>query len=424
MEIFKPYITYQQDYDFLKSYHDDDTLKDIIHYGILFVKKLKKKLGKENITSTINDEMDKLRLETKRNINDAITNVTNTLMINTEHCIENKLSKLDPNLDKIIKSIDQITKVSHNSNLLGAMGENIFENNFKIKYPNWEIINSAKKKTKDCADFIIKTNPPILIELKTYNNTIPTKEIDKFKRDLLNSNLLGGILMSSKTNISRKKMYDIDILPNNSIILYVPNAGINWEIGLDIIPLFINILKINRTDDITPILQDYTDELENIRNIIEKLSTLRKMYERMKNNIIMETNNLYLEIVNTELESKNIINRIVNKLQNQLDCDLSNIEFSDDEDKILQYVKNYNCLEFYNLIKNNNLHLLLGNDNLYIKKNNLIIGKIIKKRKIIYVEIKFDDKCLPINPKRMKIDKNNVLVNIDDDKLLEILNIL
>ena len=402
MELLKRYITRKEDYDYINRL-EEESIPDIIHYGILFYKKLNNEINRENI---VKDEISKLKLDVENIINKSFVNL---------------FDKENQNIIEINNQLRKLTKVSNNSSLLGALGEDIFEENFKLKYPDIEVINSTKKKTKDCADFIVNFDIPILIELKNYTTTISEKEIDKFKRDLINSNKIGGIIMSAKTNIIRRKLYEIEKF-DNKFIMYVPNAGLNWELGLNIIPLFIEILKIQddvkSEIDIIPLLKNYTCELENIKSIIDKITSIRKIYDNMKNNIITDLNKLYLEIVNLELECKDIINNVTSKLKNQLNDyqKLNNIKY--DDELVIKYIKEKNYIEFYDIIMKLDYKLILDED-LYILKNDKIIGKMIHKRNKPYVIVNIDeDEYLPINPYKMKIEKTSVIINMEEIDLI------
>jgi hypothetical protein len=403
MELLKQYIIHKEDYEFINSLDNDESISEIIHYGILFYKKINKEINKDNI---IKDEISKLKLDLENIINKSFVNL---------------LDRDNQNIIEINNQLNKLTKLTNNSSLLGSFGEDIFENNFKLKYPEIEIINSTKKKTKDCADFVANFDIPILIELKNYTTTISEKEIDKFKRDLINSNKKGGIMMSAKTNICKRKLYEIENV-NDKLILFVPNSGVNWEIGLQIIPLFIEILKM-RDDieleiDIIPLLKDYTNELENIKSIIDKITSIRKIYDTMKNNIINDINNVYLEVVKLELECKDIINNITNKLRNQLNDyhKLNDIKY--DDEKVIQYIKEKGYIEFYGLVSKLEYKMILKDD-LFILDNNKIIGKVIHKRNKPYVIINIEEnECLPINPYKMKMDKTNVIIKMEEIDLL------
>jgi hypothetical protein len=444
MDTFKNYITHKEDSDFLQlvdtfdTPQQEDTLKSIIHYGILFVKKMQKELNKSDVSSLLKDEMAKLKLDTQNMISQGVLTALSKNDKNIELVMNNAVDKLNPNIERVIQSVDSLTKKTTTSSSIGAIGEDLFETNFRLKYPNTEIINSTKVTTKDSADFVINTNPSILVELKTYSTVISEKEVAKFKRDVINSDKVGGIMMSAKTGIVYRKMCDLEVLENGSMIMYVPNAGLNWRIGLDVIEIFLEVLRLKKEMqqevDIIPLLKDYTEELDNVREITDKLALLRKSYGKMRTTVINEINKIYMTIMNDETECKNIINNLVSKLKNKLDNyeKLNRLEYDTDHVNLLNYMYSqnktkyhHNYVELYELVNDFN-YLKMGlnrNDNSLVildSDEKVMIAELVVKRYKLFVTIHIgENEMIPLNPRKMKIDKTSVTVDAGEIDIIK-----
>tara|TARA_Y100000389_G_scaffold203015_1_gene250115 strand:+ start:7053 stop:8312 length:1260 start_codon:yes stop_codon:yes gene_type:complete len=144
--------------------------------------------------------------------------------------IEGIVDKKNESVFQKIESVNEnlLCLTSGNSSLLGKFNENIIEKYLKIHFPHYEIINTATSGEK-CGDIVVNTRTNmgrISIESKNYDvgKPIPSGEIDKFKRDLMNSGIKYGILISTNSRITGKNTIDYEIY-KDKIILYVGPAG-------------------------------------------------------------------------------------------------------------------------------------------------------------------------------------------------------
>jgi hypothetical protein len=67
-------------------------------------------------------------------------------------------------------------------------------------------------------------NPSILIEIKNYSNNVPTVEVNKFYNDI-RKNKSHGIFLSSNTGISLKKDWDIEVIDQRYIVVFISNVN-------------------------------------------------------------------------------------------------------------------------------------------------------------------------------------------------------
>ncbi len=152
--------------------------------------------------------------------------------------------------------------------------------------PSAEIINVAGS-VANC-DYCVKRkgdhNPNILFESKDYTNSVPTDEIEKFKRDI-QLQKTHGILISQNSPITFKTPFQIDII-NGLIHVYIPNAEYNTEklkTAIDIIDsLHQKLQELEHGDDkisktqIDDILEEYKAFALKKNRVIETIKTLNK----------------------------------------------------------------------------------------------------------------------------------------------------
>jgi hypothetical protein len=145
-------------------------------------------------------------------------------------------------------------------------------NNILTKeYTTAEIIRKTNQTGQ--GDFILKRKDksPILFENKEYNNNVNKDEVDKFIRDINNTEY-HGIFISQHSGIVGKDNYQIDI-HNKNILIYIHNCDYD-------------ITKINLAVNVIELLND---KIENIN--INEIS--------ISNELLKDINNELLQLINT-----------------------------------------------------------------------------------------------------------------------------
>ena len=116
---------------------------------------------------------------------------------NTEQRIQNNISEIKNNeirnsetQQKINEDLIKYLDKYNNSSKKGIISENHIENLLNNIYKSAEIIRTTNE-TKS-GDFIMKlNNMSILFEIKNYNRNIPSHEVLKFERDVLDKDICG-----------------------------------------------------------------------------------------------------------------------------------------------------------------------------------------------------------------------------------------
>ena len=151
--------------------------------------------------------------------NESILNAIKDVSRDGNKDVINRIESLNENL---------LSLTSGNSSNLGKFSENIIEKYLKNHFPHHEIINTAVSGEK-CGDIVIDTHTnmgKISVESKNYGpeRSIPSSEIDKFKRDLMNSGIKFGIFISTNSRITGKNIIDYELF-DDKIIVYLGPAG-------------------------------------------------------------------------------------------------------------------------------------------------------------------------------------------------------
>ncbi len=197
-----------------------------------------------------------------------------------------------------------IGRYKNKSQFKGSVAETELYFMIQNVLPTSEIINTTSS-TASC-DYCVKrkgdNKPDILFESKDYTNTVPTDEIDKFKRDL-QLQKCHGILVSQNSPITFKSPFHIDII-NGLIHVYIPNTEYNIDklkIGIDIIDnIHQKLIEFEHGDDkisksqLDDILEEYKQFSIKKTRMFDTIKTLNKQLNDQLEDIQLPTLKLYL----------------------------------------------------------------------------------------------------------------------------------
>ena len=189
-----------------------------------------------------------LRAKLKEQQTHLVDNVSGRL----EQLLESKISGLKEttNANREIISCQNDTlnvflKRFENSSKKGKISENLINNVLSEVYPLAEIEDVGKTKESGDIMMLRKNKPKILVENKDWTRPIVNAEVQKFVRDV-EIQKCHGLFLSQNVGICSKDNYEINILENNLVVVYIHNVNYDPEkirVGVDIIDNISEILK-------------------------------------------------------------------------------------------------------------------------------------------------------------------------------------
>ncbi len=248
------------------------------------------------MSNSMNEKLEPtLRAKLKEQQIHLVDNVCGKL----EHLLENKISgiKETNSINKDILSEQNNTlniflKRFENSNKKGKLSENLLFNLLSDIYPCADIVDVGKTKESGDIMFSRKTKPKILIENKNWTGVVSSGEVSKFVRDV-EIQKSHGLFLSQNGGIALKDNYEVNILENNLVVVYVHNVNYEPErvrIAIDIIDNIseilktIDVLKFNETEQYTiskEITQYINAEYQNY--LLHKEKTIKMAKEFVSN---------------------------------------------------------------------------------------------------------------------------------------------
>jgi hypothetical protein len=219
---------------------------------------------------------------------------------------------------------------------LGKQGESDFEDIVDKFLPSdYKLQNVAK--TGKCGDFILtwcshKTNQiyKLLIELKNYKTTVPSKEVEKFYRDLQLNQVDGGLLISLNSKIigvSKMIEFKEALIENKKMPILFVNSK-TPELIAEVIKLAFHTIEV-KCQYINEVI-NYDSLVLHINSLCDSIQTITRCRDNLqiaKQTIETNINDIMFQLMGCEYE---LVNKIKN-IQTTLKKEIPVVEAKDPE---------------------------------------------------------------------------------------------
>ena len=222
-----------------------------------------------------------------------------------------------------------INKVDRAVNI-GKLGEASFENIISKTMSNsYKLVNNAKKS--HAGDFHISWQSPdtnqtytILVDVKNYKSSVPTKEVDKLYRDLNENNVNAGLMISlgSKiTGFSRSITIKYVYLNNGKKIPVIFASVSTPDVICEIIKLIFHVVNVNLFDSsIDSVDMDgLFNQVNSLSDSVQLMMNTRNLLIDSKNRIDADLNKILYELMACEFSLTSKINSINKTLVSKQD---------------------------------------------------------------------------------------------------------
>jgi hypothetical protein len=277
-------------------------------------------------------------------------------------------------LDDFSDIIEQLFGITNNSTKKGKITEELIYNMLKNKFNDYAIEETrGVNHSGDAIIHIPKMNnkvTKVMVEIKNYNSTVDTDEIEKMRHDMKYTKIKFGIFISIKSGFVGKKQmaieefkYDDDIYT----ILYVPNLFDDLN-KIEASVLLIDKLidhRMNKQNDFINLKwleNSVVAHLTKLDNLYTEYNKLKNSFFKMEKNIKQSISDHYSNVMSYE----NILKHKINDIWTSI-----NKDFGDAEKELIGYQKS----DILNIMKSNKCN-----------KNVIMIVKILLKHGL-YVDI-------------------------------------
>lgn len=235
-----------------------------------------------------------VKLEQK---NEDLQNKILLIQENNRDHYESKFQEYQNTIDVLNQKLEQRNSILSNSSKKGLEGEMRTLDTLNQMFPQAEVYDTHKDTAN--GDFrIVLYGIQILYENKNFSNNVPKRDIEKFKRDVIESDCHCGIMCAENGGIACKDDLDMDLLgENKKPVIYVHQTNTNLDKVRVSIFILCNILQ-NK-------LELNTSTLLQIKEHIQDCEGILKIYNSNKKNIKqLEDSNIKLEVLSKRIKFK------------------------------------------------------------------------------------------------------------------------
>lgn len=332
------------------------------------------------------------------------TNMTgNSYIEPLKQIIEENNIENGENIKKIDNMLCDLLNIKNNSSRKGKLGESLAMNSLKKKYPDWKIENTTGTAHESDIFAYSENYGKILYEIKTYSSNVPSKEIQKFKDDMVTTNSKYGIFVSQTSGIVGKKLIDYEVI-DNSILVYISSSGLNGhgiEIGTEFLLSLIDSGYLDKrhllkNEDIRDVLYKINESMFELNECINNFSRIKMQIGEHRNIMNRSIDTMYRNVIEYDTKANIIYKNLIETIKMYKPIDVSLLEQNIDISKLIDTsVLNMNNLMYFEkMYKCKDMKICSDNDNLYIIKNDSLVCKLIVN--IDSIELNFYTKNLDI----------------------------
>jgi len=336
-----------------------------------------------------------------------------------EIIVENNIENSE-NINKINNMLCDLLNIKNNSSKKGKLGESLAMNSLKKKYPDWTIENTTGTAHESDLFAYSDNYGKILYEIKTYSSNVPSKEIQKFKDDMITTNSKYGIFVSQTSGIVGKKLIDYEII-DNSILVYISCAGLNGhgiEIGTEFLLSLIDSGYLDKrhllkNDNIRDVLHEINESMYELNECINNFSRIKMQIDEHRNTMNRSVDMMYRNVIEYNTKANITYDTLLEKIRKHKPVNISLLEENIDFKNIVDtnVLNMNNLIYFEKMYKMKDMKICSDDDNLYIIKNDSLVCKLdIKKN---YIDLSFYTKDLDVISINKEYERyTNDMINI------------
>jgi hypothetical protein len=236
---------------------------------------------------------------------------------------DTNITSIEPNWE-VLNEIQNIKLMLGGSANKGKAAEESILVSLSKFFPDTEIDATGYESGK--GDIVMNLGDfKIMIEVKNYNSNVPTKEQDKFHRDLINNDYKAAIMISCNSGIvGHKNQFDYKTI-GNKFAVYLSNSG-NDALSVMWAVLFIKsslglVNKISHENkENKELMSTYVEnKLKIIKDCIEDNMKMRDIIFSMKSSITRTVENSIEHMIQSMNMSKNRLQSLVENFNELID---------------------------------------------------------------------------------------------------------
>ena len=231
-------------------------------------------------------------------------------------------------MDKLGGTIDGLLKAASKSQRLGEIGENIVASLLQQAFPadTFEVTAKEGHVADIRAQFDVGAGQTRegIIEVKLYSHDVPSKELDKFRRDLVTTGVRYGLMVSLTSRLMGIKGSLQVEQDENSVAVFVPNAGLEENFKLLLATMFLKAIAAYeaRADEAALIpagaveaaWQRLNDEMAELQSVCRDVRSFRDQLRRAQKDLVAVLDSVHESALSAELKLQHSVQRLTQRV--------------------------------------------------------------------------------------------------------------
>jgi hypothetical protein len=232
-------------------------------------------------------------------------------------------------MDDLSDKLNTMMTYSQKSQRLGELGEAMVASQLQDAFPrdHFEIQSSTGHQADVHAVFDLGDGieEPALIEVKLYTNDVPSKELDKFRKDLREQRRRYGLMVSLTSRLTGiSGPFGVEA-SDDYVAVYIPNAGTDGLLlywGASLIKALMTFERQSgmtiQVDAIEAAFQRLQTDLGELREASKQVGQFRETIRRTQTKLNGALDELVDQAISAEIRLKHVVERLEGRLLEEL----------------------------------------------------------------------------------------------------------
>jgi hypothetical protein len=286
-------------------------------------------LTREDVVEWLGEVPEEMLAETVENHLAAGLMVLNLVQASTgEDAMKRFFRPVLHEMDKLEGTIGGLLKAASKSQRLGEIGENIVASLLQQAFPGdtFEVTAKEGHVADIRAQFDVGGGQMRagIIEVKLYSHDVPSKELDKFRRDMAETKVRYGLMVSLTSRLTGIKGPLMVEQTEDSVAIFVPNAGLEENFKLLLAAMFLKAIAAYeaRADQaalvpagaVEAAWQRLNDEMAELQSVCRDVQDFRKAVRTAQQNLTDALDTVHASALSAELRLQHAVERLTQRV--------------------------------------------------------------------------------------------------------------
>jgi len=345
-------------------------------------------------------------------------------------------------MEDLQETLETIIRSSQKSQRIGEIGEEIVAKQLKDAFPadSFDVVSKSGHEADIRAMFDLGTGDSYeaRIEVKLYSGDVPSKELDKFRRDLESTGVRYGLMVSLASRLTGMKgSVQVEETADYTAV-YLSNSGLDGVNLVSAAAMLKAIMMYRARADRAERIQSsaieqawkrLSSEIEELEHIARDVEDFREKVLDAEKTVVGQMRDLADAANRADIRLQHAVGRITNRLSEELNAlpaqGTPQLPAPSDEDEVLALLdqmdkakdkRSKSFMGIYKIVQKHGLNVTLAEDGHFIitdRKKEIARTGGTKTRVDVFISVD-EGQSIEIKPGIESIKKGNLCIDGKD----------